>query len=245
MRIAVVSDIHGNLTALEAVIADLQTAGADLVVQGGDLVAGGPRSAEVIDRIRELNWPGVYGNAEEMLWMPDRVSEMLQGPHLQRVRDLLLTHTIPAMLHAIGEERLTWLQSLPMRWCTGDLTVVHAGPDDPWRSPVVNASDDELERTYGPLASRYVVYGHIHQPYVRHLSAFTVANSGSVSLSFDGDPRAAYALIDHDRIEIRRVQYDVEEEVSRLSGADDPFAASTAQSLRTARYVPLPPNQES
>ena len=56
MRIAVVSDIHGNLTALEAVIADLREAGAEFVVQGGDLVGGGPRPVEVIDRIRELGW---------------------------------------------------------------------------------------------------------------------------------------------------------------------------------------------
>ena len=226
MRIAVVSHIHGNLTALEAVIADLQTAGADLVVQGGDLVGGGSRPAEVIDRVRELNWPGVYGNADEMLWMPHRVTEMLQAPHLQRVRDLLLTHTIPATLRAIGEERLAWLRSLPIRWSTGDLTVVHAGPDDAYRSPFANASDDELERAYGSLASRSVVYGHIHQPYVRRLSRFTVANSGSVSLSYDGDPRAAYAVVDGDEIEIRRVQYDIEEEIARLSESDDPFKES-------------------
>jgi putative phosphoesterase len=243
MRIAVVSDIHGNLTALEAVIADLQEARADMVVHGGDLVGGGSRPAEVIDRIRELNWPGVYGNTDEMLWIPNRVSEMLQAPHLRRVRDLLLTHTIPVTLRAIGEERLAWLRSLPTRWSNDDLTVVHAGPADPWHCPSANASDDELQRTYGPLASQCVVYGHIHQPYVRRLSAFTVANSGSVSLSYDGNPHAAYALIDHDQVEIRRVRYDVEEEIARLTDADDPFAASTAQSLRTGRYVPLSADQ--
>jgi predicted phosphodiesterase len=59
MRIAVVSDIHANLTALDAVIADLQSVGVDLVVHGGDLMGGGTRPAEVIDRIRDLNWPGV------------------------------------------------------------------------------------------------------------------------------------------------------------------------------------------
>ena len=239
MRIAVVSDIHGNLTALDAVIADLREAGADLVVHGGDLVGGGPRPAEVIDRVRELNWPGVYGNTDEMLWKPNRVSEMLQAPHLQRVRDLLLTHTIPATLRAIGDQRLAWLRSLPTRWSSGDLTVVHAGPDDPWRSPFANASDDELARTYSRLASQCVVYGHIHEPYIRRLSTFTVANSGSVSLSYDGNPHAAYALIDHDRIEIRRVRYDVEEEIARLSDPHDPFVTSTAQTLRTGWYVPL------
>jgi putative phosphoesterase len=245
VRIAVVSDIHGNLTALEAVIADLRQVTPDVVIQGGDLAGGSPRAAAVIDRIRELKWLGVYGNADEMLWAPERVSEMLQGPHLQRVRDLLLTSTIPATRRAIGEDRLAWLRSLPLRWSSESITVVHAGPADAWRSPAANATDEELERTYAPLASPCVVYGHIHQSYVRRLPTFVVVNSGSVSLSFDGDPRAAYALIEGGRVEIRRVPYDVEEEIGLLSDADDPFAASTAQTLRTGRYAPLPARQES
>ncbi len=112
MRIAVVSDIHANLTALDAVIADVRKTGADLVACGGDLMSGGPRPAEVIDRVREMNWPGVYGNTDEMLWMPHRVSET-QAPQLHRIRDLVLTHTIPAILNAIGDERLAWLRALP------------------------------------------------------------------------------------------------------------------------------------
>jgi predicted phosphodiesterase len=71
MRIAVLSDVHGNLTALEAVVADLTATSPDLVVHGGDLV-GGSRNAEVIDLVRDCGWPGVYGNAEEMLWMPEQ-----------------------------------------------------------------------------------------------------------------------------------------------------------------------------
>jgi predicted phosphodiesterase len=240
MRIAVVSDIHANLTALEAVIADLRKTGADLIVHGGDLMAGGARPAEVIDRIRELNWQGVYGNAEEMLWMPHRVSETLRAPHLHRIRDLVLTHTIPSILSAIGDERLAWLRALPRLWSDGDLSVVHAEPDDVWPITPANASDEELDRVYGVLRSKHVVYGHIHQPFVRRLSTFTVANSGAVSLSYDGDRRAAYAVIDGDQVEIRRVEYDVEEEILLLLGTDDPFAESTAETLRTGRYVPLP-----
>src|SRR5437762_908349 len=129
MRIAVVSDVHANLTALDAVIADLRKTAPDLVVHGGDLMSGATRPAEVIDRIREMNWPGVYGNTDEMLWMPHRVSETLQAPHLHRIRDLVLTHTIPATLSAIGDERLAWLRALPRRWTDGDHCVVHAGPD--------------------------------------------------------------------------------------------------------------------
>lgn len=239
MRIAVVSDIHANLTALDAVIVDVRKTGADLVVHGGDLMAGGPRPAEVIDRIRELNWPGVYGNAEEMLWMPHRVSETLRAPHLHRIRDLVLTHTIPATLSAIGDERLAWLRALPRWWSDGNLSVVHAGPDDVWPMTPANASDEELERVYAVLRSKHVVYGHIHQPFVRRLPTFTVANSGAVSLSYDGDRRAAYALIDGEHVGIRRVEYDVEEEIRLLLGTQDPFADSTAETLRTGRYVPL------
>jgi putative phosphoesterase len=239
MRIAVVSDIHANLTALDAVIADVRKTGADLVVCGGDLMSGGPRPAEVIDRVREMNWPGVYGNTDEMLWMPHRVSETLQAPQLHRIRDLVLTHTIPATLNAIGDERLAWLRALPRRWSDGDLSVVHARPDDVWQITHANASDEELERVYAPLRSKVVVYGHIHQPYIRRLFTFAVANSGAVSLSYDGDRRATYALLDDDRIEIRRVEYDVEEEIGLLLRTDDPFAESTAQTLRMGRYVPL------
>ncbi|MGH9199631.1 MAG: metallophosphoesterase family protein [Vicinamibacterales bacterium] len=239
MRVAVISDIHANLTALEAVIADLRKTGADLIVHGGDLMAGGPRPAEVIDRIRELNWPGVYGNADEMLWMPHRVSEMLRDPQLHRIRDLVLTHTIPGTLSAIGDERLAWLRALPRRWSEGGVSVVHAWPDDVWPITPANASNQELERIYDVLQSKHVVYGHIHQPFARRLSTFTVANSGAVSLSYDGDRRAAYALIDSEHVQIRRVEYDFDEEIRLLLRTDDPFAESTAATLRTGRYIPV------
>jgi len=221
------------------VVADLRKTGVDLVVQGGDLMAGGPRPAEVIDRLRDLQWPGVYGNAEEMLWAPHILSERLQAPHLHRIRDLTLAYTIPATLDAIGDERLAWLRALPRRWSDGDLTVVHAVPGDVWSIVMPNASDDELDRVYGGLGSKRVVYGHIHVPFVRRLAAFTLTNSGAVSLSFDGDPRASYAVVDGDRVEIRRVEYDVEEEIRLLQRGKDPFAASTAETLRTGKPAPL------
>jgi diadenosine tetraphosphatase ApaH/serine/threonine PP2A family protein phosphatase len=71
------------------------------------------------------------------------------------------------------------------------------------------------------------------------LAAFTLVNSGAVSQSFDGDARAAYALLDDDRVEIRRVEYDVEAEICLLSKTSDPFAHSTAETLRAGRYVPV------
>ena len=86
MRVALVSDVHGNLTALEAVVADLRRRAPDLVVHGGDLALMGPRPAEVIDRIRELGWPGVVGNTDELLWRPHEYERQLaRAPRLARL----------------------------------------------------------------------------------------------------------------------------------------------------------------
>jgi putative phosphoesterase len=237
-RIAVLSDIHANLTALEAVISDLRTLAPDLVIQGGDVVGGGPRPAAVIDRLRDLNWPGVYGNTDEMLWMPRRVSETLRTPALAPVRDGLLAYTIPRTIAAIGEERLAWLRALPLRQSLGELAVVHATADDAWPIVPATASDAELERCFSTLAAKVVVYGHIHYPFVRRLAVLTVVNAGAVSLSFDGDSRASYAVIDNDEVSIRRVAYDVDAEIELLLKSDDPFRTSTITTLRTGRYTP-------
>ena len=67
MRLAIISDIHGNLTAVEAVIRDLEKTTPDLVLHGGDLVVGGPRPAQVVDCIRQVGWAGVVGNTDEVL----------------------------------------------------------------------------------------------------------------------------------------------------------------------------------
>ena len=240
MRIAIVSDIHANLTALEAVVADLEQQRPDLVVQGGDLISGGSRPAEVIDRVRDLNWPGVHGNTDEMVWAPERLEAALQAPALARMREILLTEIVPATRDAIGEARLAWLKALPLEFRAFDLAVVHASPGDVWRSPAANAPDDELEQAYRSLGCGRVVFGHIHQPFVRRLPALTVINAGSVSLSYDGDPRAAYAIVDDGSAEIRRVEYDVEAEIACLVAARDPYAQWTAQVLRTARPAPFP-----
>jgi diadenosine tetraphosphatase ApaH/serine/threonine PP2A family protein phosphatase len=128
-----------------------------------------------------------------------------------------------------------WLPKIG--WYRIDLCVVHAGPDDVWQVTSPRASDDELDGVFRVLAAKRVVYGHLHVPFVRRLPTFTLVNSGAVSQSFDGDTRAAYALLDDDRIEIRRVEWDIDEEVRLLLRSDDPFARSTAETLRSGRYV--------
>lgn len=72
MRIAIVSDIHGNRTALEAVLADLRQTSPDLILHGGDLADSGSSPVEIVDRVRDLGWQGVIGNTDEMLFAPSR-----------------------------------------------------------------------------------------------------------------------------------------------------------------------------
>lgn len=238
-RIAVVSDIHGNLTALEAVIADLKEVGPDLVVHGGDLLGAGGRQREVIDRIRDLGWPGVYGNADEMLWNPDALATFLAAPAFDGLRRAVASQAA-VTVEAIGPERLAWLRALPKVWRDGDVTVVHARPEDVWRSPSANATDEELQQVYGPLKSACAIYGHVHTPFVRRIHTLTVANSGSVSLSYDGDPRAAYALVEDGHVTIRRVAYDIEREVALLHEARFPHADWIAAMLRDGLPRPVP-----
>src|SRR5215813_8596682 len=224
MRLAIVSDIHGNRTALQAVLADLRQVAPDLIIHGGDLAASGSHDAEVVDQIRSLGWPGVVGNTDEMLWAPQRLAELgSQSPALKKLLNTLES-MIPIMCASLGEERVQWMKSLPRRYSHELVTVVHASPDDCWKSPMLEATDEERESVYGPLRARIVVYGHIHRPFVRQLKSFTVANSGSLSLSYDGDPRASYLLIDNGNVSIRRVQYDIEKACTDLMNSGLPYA---------------------
>lgn len=75
MRVAILSDIHGNLSAFEAVLADIHQVAPDLVLHGGDLADGGSGPIEIIDRIRDLGWQGVMGNGDEMLCRPESLED--------------------------------------------------------------------------------------------------------------------------------------------------------------------------
>jgi putative phosphoesterase len=238
MRIAIVSDIHGNRRAFEAVLTDLRQVAPDLVVHGGDLAYGGARPADIIDQIRALGWPGVRGNTDEMLWAPESLAKFAAktpqlGSLLALIQDL-----IPPTLASIGEERLGWLEECPDRYAGEGFSLVHARPGDLWRAPMPNATDEELGSTYASLGTAIVVYGHIHRPYIRHVGGMTVANTGSVSQSYDGDRRASYLVIEGASINIRRVEYDVESEAKELLHSGLPHAEWMAKILLAGQYVP-------
>jgi predicted phosphodiesterase len=238
MRVAVISDTHGNLTALEAVIADLRRTAPDVVYHGGDLAINGARGAEVVDRIRELGWQGVVGNTDELLWRPE-LQDHLEGlaPALTPLIKAIFDDIAPYTRAALGQERVNWLQQLPAELHEGGLLLLHARPGELWQAPPPDAKDAELVDTYAREDVSLAVYGHIHQPYVRTIGPLTVANSGGAGMSYDGDPRASYLLIDEGIPAARRVEYDVDVEVRELAGRRHPHAGWITSILRTGRYA--------
>lgn len=234
MRIAVVSDIHGNRAAFEAVLADLLETAPDLILHGGDLADAGASPREIVDRIRDLGWPGVAGNTDEMLFKPESLQEFAsQSPNLHSLF-ATIEEMAAATREALGEERLAWLRGLPRMQTHGPMALVHASPESAWRAPAHTANDAELETVYSTLGKPVVVYGHIHRSYIRNVTDMIVANTGSVSLSYDGDRRASYLLLDDSTPTIRRVEYDVERELKALSSCRFPHADWVAKILQSA-----------
>src|SRR5437879_4355148 len=151
MRIASVSDIHGNRTAFEAVLADLRETSPDLILHGGDLADAGASPVEIVDRIRDLGWPGVVGNTDEMLSVPETFEEFAsQSPKLKALW-IAIREMAAVTREALGEERLAWLRGLPRLQIRAPMALVHASPESPWRAPALEASDAELESIYSPL----------------------------------------------------------------------------------------------
>ena len=232
MRIAIVSDVHGNLVALEAVLTDLQEQRPDLVVHGGDLVFNGPHPAECLDLIREQGWLGIVGNTDQALWtLPDTLSE-----NTVRIFGVIAAATTSML----GRERIAWLKTLPLEWRDGDrVALVHAVPGDTWRIVQPEASDAEMREVYGPLGATLAVYCHIHRPHVRNLGDFTLANSGSVGMPFDGDARSSYLLIEDGQPAIRRVAYDVERHIADVERSGYPTSRWLIERARTATAAAL------
>jgi predicted phosphodiesterase len=233
-RIAIVSDIHGNRTAFEAVLADLRQTSPDLILHGGDLADGGAGPVEIVDQIRDLGWQGVVGNTDEMLFKPAALQEFAkQSPQLEALFAAIEEMAVWTR-EALGEERLAWLRELPRAQMHGAMALVYASPESLWRAPAHTASDAELEAVYAPLGKPIAIYGHIHRAYIRSVSAMTVANTGSVGLSYDGDRRAAYLLLDESKPAIRRMEYDVDRELKALAGCGLPHANWVASILDSA-----------
>jgi putative phosphoesterase len=235
MRIAIVSDIHDNRTAFDAVLADLRATAPDLILHGGDLVHGGSSPIEILDHVRDLGWPGVLGNTDEMLFRPEALanfaSRLPQLATMFAIIEEMAAHT----RDQLGPERLAWLAALPTTHIEPNIALVHATPASTWTSILATAPDADLESAFTPLEQPITVYAHIHCPYVRELPQRTVINTGSVGLPHDGDPRASYLILDNNNPTIRRVEYDLDKELKALAASKLPHSDWVAKILSTAR----------
>lgn len=238
MRIAIVSDVHGNRTAFEAVLTDLRQTSPDLVFHGGDLADFGANPADIVDRIRSLGWQGVIGNGEEAIFAPEKLEEFASKSSALASLWAAVREIMTATRERLGSERIEWLRRLPRIHVHDSIAVVHAAPESTWRSPSPEAPDAELSAVYKQLQQPVVVYGHIHRSFIRAVSTrelnLLIANSGSVGLSYDGDRRAAYLLLDDGQPSIRRVDYDIEKEINALHTSGVPHPDWIANTLRSA-----------
>lgn len=228
--LALLYDIHGNLPALEAVLEDARAAGATRWILGGDYALFGPWPRETVAALRALDdadW--IRGNGERWTVHPGEApqDEVVQG-------------AIAACAEQLGPSLVDELAALPFELHRGGVRYVHASPVSDVRSFGPEHDDSEEELLDGVHETR-LVFGHTHLAFRRQATAgVELVNPGSVGMPFDGDPRAAYALVgDGGAIEQRRVEYDRERTVSALrDGFEGAFAEKVAERIEQARFVP-------
>ena len=226
MPAALLYDVHGNLLALEAVLADAERASAGEFVLGGDYALFGPWPVETAGRLRELpaaTW--IRGNGERWTASPSEAPD-----------DPVVQGAIAGCRAALGHGLVAELAALPFDHVAGDTRYVHASPVSDVRSFLPEPGEGDGELLQG-VSERRLVFGHTHLPFRRPADGVELVNPGSVGMPFDGDPRAAYALVHDDgRIEHRRVAYDHEAAAAAV-GEQFPGAwtETVARRIREAR----------
>jgi diadenosine tetraphosphatase ApaH/serine/threonine PP2A family protein phosphatase len=213
--LAVLYDIHGNLPALEPVLAEADAAGVDRYLLGGDYGTPSPWPLETLARLRELpsaTW--IRGNGERWLREPP-----LDRPEVMEAYDVFRG--------SLPDEEVDWLYALPPQAELDEILYVHGSPLSDVESFAPQQENAE-ERMLAGVRDRTVVFGHSHQQFRRPGPGGTdLVNPGSVGMPLDGDVRAAWATWDGD-FEFRRTEYDIERAAAAyrtLPGPGDMFAA--------------------
>lgn len=245
-RIAVLSDVHGNAVALEAVRKAVHASAPDAVAVAGDLVLNGPEPAATVDLLREMEAAGaviVSGNTDIAVadfdytaafpWMADGVPETFQAA-TEWAND------------ALGDDRVLWLRRLPaerrLRADDGTMTLIcHASPGSQTAGFDPELDANVVVERVARTDARVIGCGHTHLPEIRDLGWKIIVNAGSVGYVFDGDPTASWALIDiHDgevTAEIRRTEFDVLAVANGISARGLPGDVYRAATVRTGKLV--------
>jgi predicted phosphodiesterase len=241
MRALILSDIHGNIDALQAVDAEALHGprAFDEIWVLGDLVDYGAAPADVIAWVRRHATRVVRGNHDHALGTGE---DCRSGPLYRH----LAVATREYFRSRLPPDDLAFLASLPLQ---SEVTpaadrravLVHASPRDPLFGYIpTDSPDDTWRAALAPSGtSAFVFVGHTHDQFVRQIDATTLANPGSVGLPKDGDPRAAYAIVEDGRVKLRRVAYDTERAAARIEAL--PLAADHRHQLtEVVRHARLP-----
>ncbi len=245
-RIAVLSDIHGNLAALEAVAAEIRRERPDAVLVAGDLVMNGPDPNGCVDALRLLESEGaliVSGNTDIAVGDFDYGAAFPQ--YLDGVPDAVVAAAEWAH-DELGDEQLDWLRRLPAERrvrADGDtlVLVVHASPGSQTRG-FDQALDGNVivERAAGTDA-RVICVGHTHMPEVRDLGWKVIVNDGSCGYVFDGEASASWAMVTVAdgavSAAIRRTAFDALAVADAISARGLPGDVYRAATVRTGKLV--------
>ncbi len=245
-RIAILSDVHGNSVALEAVLKELKREKPDFVLVAGDLVLNGPDPNGTIDALRGLEGDGgiiVSGNTDIAVGDFDYGSAFPQ--YQDGVPDTVTAATEWAH-DELGDAQLDWLRRLPAerRIRAGDdqlVLVVHASPGSQTRGFDQTLEANIIFERAAATDARVICVGHTHLPEVRDLGWKVIVNDGSAGFVFDGDPTASWAMVTIDgtevAAEIRRTEFDVLSVANAISARGLPGDVYRAATVRTGKLV--------
>ena len=219
-------DIHGNLPALEAVLADAEERGAERFVLGGDYALFGAWPAETVARLRELPAQWIRGNVDRWTAAPEGpdVPDAVRGA-IERCRELL------------DADVVTELGALPAELVLDGTRYCHASPLSDLRSFAADDPEEDEELLAG-VSERRIVFGHTHVQFSRRAEGGAeLVNPGSVGIPCDGDHRAAYALVAPDgAIELRRVAYDFQASADAVREVLGAAGETAARRIEQARF---------
>jgi predicted phosphodiesterase len=239
VRIAILSDIHGNALALDACLDDLASrGGADAIVAAGDLCLDGPKPKRVLKRLREIGARCLRGNTDRMV-----------GEGNSAELDPEDARCVEWTRAQIGGEWTRWLAELPHTLAFGDgedgLLICHANPHSDDEHVWPDAYDDTLERLFDGVPQRTIAFGHLHLAYVRVWRGRTLVNVASAGLPKDGDPNAHYAILTQRsggwEVQSRRVPFDVAKVARQLRKSGIPDVEKRLATLCRHRYPKLGP----
>lgn len=211
--VALLYDIHGNLAALEAVLADVETAGVESYVLGGDYASMGPWPRETAEMLESLpSIVRIRGNVERWLREEPEAPESAQQ---------FLTAALAAARESLGPALVERLYRLPEQGELDGILVCHGSPLSDIETFAPEPQPEE-ERMLAGRSDRMILFGHSHQQFRRAGPNGTLlVNPGSVGAPLDGDPRAAWAIYEDGEIAFRRTAYDVERAVTKMRSYGD------------------------